>query len=172
MGTAQVNNIVQIGGAIGGQSSGVTSMQNGAVDTVANLKNWITISAGGITTNQYTGFYRYGGTTPTTAYSVPAGFTFCAPGLWVLTSSTKGDVCILGTTTAAQAYNNASAGTGYLAYGPASPSALDALVVTGTVNEYLWLPMPIQFAQNLFPNFHPVTTGGMHAIIPGVLIPG
>lgn len=170
MSTAQVNNAVQIGGAVGGQSSGTTSQQNASVDTVANLKNWISIAAGGITTAQYTGFYRMGGTTPTTPYSVPAGFTYCAPGYWVLTASTKGDVYRLGTTTAAQAYNNAAAGTGYLNYGPVTPATNDAFSATGTVNEYLWVPFPIQFEQNLFPNFQPVTTGNMHVIITGVLI--
>jgi hypothetical protein len=149
-GTAQVNNILRLGGQGALNNSTVTAGSEAM--TIPVGASFVALYGGetGTTTNNRNIFTK-AGTASQTLYQVPAGKTFYSPGFWVSSTSahtTTPISGILGYNTSSFATKSAP-GAGDIYYG--SSATAFSFQATFSAGSPAWVPYPVVFPANSYP---------------------
>lgn len=162
MGTAQTNNIIQLGGA-------KNSTNPTIILPYANLGNIVQLSmfVSSSSTNHFYMLSRWAATGSSGQYQVANGKTFRAVGVWFYgTTGANGGHILFGTGTAALLTDDAVLPPTGAVYYSSGSTVFDFTIETA--NSWTFLPIYVEFAQNLYPFIKFDTpTSGLNVLIMG-----
>lgn len=149
MATAEVNNIMTLGGSVG------SSFFNGAIIPLTDIQNWKTIGMGNdsVSASWYYAFSSYAAPSSQVVYSVPVGKTFYCVGFMSISANATGPIEFgYGDTAAA---DSSSTPTNAIYYANGSGNDKSTIQSGGTASIPLWFPIPMAFPSGKYPFLRP-----------------